>query len=472
MRCGLTRREFLKAGLVTLAGTALNPLMQDEAHAEDNTVAGRPSLVYITADQLRACSVGCYGNPEVDTPHIDLLAAQGALFANAVSTSPLSTPHRGCLMSGRYPTITGVRRNFDVLPAAETSIAEVLRTGLYRTLFIGKWFLNGDTPNPVLDPGWVPPEARQGFQHWVAFNLAHVYYRSKYYVDGDPVVRQNPQGIYEPDFQTGQAIQFITANRSRRFCVFLSIGTPHPQGAGAFLPPGGEYHYPYDPWVLSLRPNVDFPDAEWARQKTADYYGVVSNLDWNVGRVMATLDSLGLTQNTIVVVTSDHGDVLGSHYGTFGYFNGKGMLYSESLNVPFVLRYPAKVPPAPVSELFTSVDILPTLLGLCGYPAPAGVMGRDFAPRLVWGDSPGDPPWGAVPSTESALVGMFQGSWLGVYTGEYSLSCAGPSLTPRLLYHNAIDPYQLVDRRHEPAYQAILAHLRQELLAWLAYVQY
>lgn len=104
------------------------------------------------------------------------------------------------------------------------SIAEVLAGARYRTLQIGKWHLNGPTPDPTSDPGWVAPEDRQGFDRWVAFNCAHIYYDGKYYADGDPVVRQIPAGVYEPDFQTDQAIQFITANRLSRFCVFLSYG--------------------------------------------------------------------------------------------------------------------------------------------------------------------------------------------------------------------------------------------------------
>lgn len=472
MSTKLTRREFLQAGLAAMAGNALAPVLGAGPAAAAGPELARPNLVYIIADQLRACSVGCYGNTQIDTPNMDALAAQGALFTNAVSTSPLCSPHRACLVTGRYPHITGVVRNDEILPASETSIAEVMGAGFYRTLYIGKWHLNGPTPDPINDPGWVGPADRQGFVRWIGFNCAHVYYDGKYYVDRDPLVRQIPPEVYEPDFQTDQAIQFITANRSSRFCVFLSFGPPHITQARRYLPPGGDYHFPYDPETLTLRPNVDYPDAGEARQKYADYYGVTSDLDWNVGRVLATLDSLGLTQNTIVVVSSDHGDVLGSQYSRTGRFNAKGYLYAESLDTPFILRYPQRVAPALVTELFTSVDILPTLLGLCGLPVPGGVMGRDFSPRLVWGLPPTDPPWGPVPTSSSVLVGMFQGSWLGVRTAEYSFSCIGPNLTPKLLFHNTIDPYQLVNRVDDPAYQSVRNELLLELNAWLDYVEY
>ena len=470
---GITRRQFLEAGLGALAGVALDPLLDlPQAWADEGSVGAlaRPNLVYIFADQLRACSVGCYGNSEVSTPHIDQLAAQGARFTNAVSTSPLCTPHRGCLLTGRYPNVTGVMQNGVKLPQAEVGIAEVLSLGGYLTQYIGKWHLNGPTPNPPSDPGWVAPKDRQGFQKWLAFNMGHIYYGGHYYQDKNPAIQTIPAGVYEPDFQTEQAISFITANQARRFCLFLSIGTPHP-GSEPDLPPGGDYLFPYDPNSLTLRPNVDYPDTGYSRQEYADYYGTVSDLDWNVGRILETLDSLGLAGRTIVAVSSDHGDYLGSHYGAIGVFRGKARIEAECLDVPFLLRYPGRVAPRVVDEAFTSVDIMPTLLGLCSLAVPSGVMGRDFSPLLRGSGAPIEPPWGPVPSTESALVGMFAGSWVGLRTMGYSLECDRVTLLPARLFDNTADPYQLTNVVDDPAYEPVRNALHDELLAWMDYVQ-
>lgn len=473
MSSRLTRREFLKAGLGAMAGAVISPwldLPQPEVGDGSVPELARPNLVYILADQLRACSVGCYGNGEVSTPHIDGLAAQGARFANAVSTSPLCTPHRACLITGRYPTVHGVTQNAIKLPPSEVGIAEVLGPGGYLTQYIGKWHLNGPTPNPSQDPGWVAPKDRQGFQKWQAFNMGHVYYGGHYYQDKDPAIQTIPTGVYEPDFQTEQAIGFITANQLRRFCLFLSIGTPHP-GAGPDLPPGGDYAFPYDPNNLTLPPNVDYPDGDYSRQEYADYYGTVSNLDWNVGRILTTLDSLGLASKTIVAISSDHGDYLGAHYGTIGVYRGKARIEAECLDVPFLLRFPGKVAPQVVSDVFASVDIMPTLLGLCALPVSPGVMGRDFSPLLRGSGAPIEPPWGPVPSTESALIGMFAGDWVGLRTQEFSLECDRVTLVPTRMFHNASDPYQMTNVVDDPAYEPVRNALHDEFLAWMDYVQ-
>jgi len=476
---GLTRREVLQAGLGMLAGAAVPTLPGRSAALESGEVARQaataqqPNVVYILSDQLRACSVGCYQNTEVSTPHIDALAGQGVLFTNAVSTTPWCSPHRACLMTGRYPTVTGVVTNNIKLPQAEECLAEVFRANGYVTQYIGNRHLNGETPEPLVDPGWVRPQARQGYPRWTAYNYSHVYYQSRYYLNSNPAIRTIPAGRYEPDWQTDRAMQFMSGNAARAFSLFLSIGTPHPAvwGGGPFLPPGGDYHFPYDPASLTPRLNVDFPYPDTVREKYAGYYGMISNIDYNVGRIVDKLDSLGLTGSTIVVVSSDHGDVLGSHCGELGYLSGKGAIYAESHNVPLILRYPAQVAPAVVPDLFASVDIMPTLLGLCGLPVPSGVMGRDFSPVLTGGGDPIEPPWGPVPSADSALAGMFNGEWVGVCTQEHSLRCDCGTLIPSHLFDNTLDPYKMANVVDDPSYQAIKDLLYADLLAWLDYVQ-
>jgi arylsulfatase A-like enzyme len=366
--------------------------------------------------------------------------------------------------------VHGVKDNDIKLPEGEVGIAEVFRHAGYVTQYIGKWHLNGLTENPIQDPGWVPPRQRQGFEKWLAFNFGHTYYDGHYYEDRDPVMRTIPDGVYEPDWQTEQAISFITANQASPFFLFLSIGTPH-EGTVPDTPPGGDYLFPYDPDSLTLRPNVDYPDLDYARQEYADYYGIVSNLDWNVGRIMEVLDTLGLANRTIVAITSDHGDYLGSHYGTIGKFRGKKRIEAESLDVPFILRYPNRVAPVTVADVFNSVDVLPTLLGLCSLRAPSGVMGRNFSPTLTGGGQPIEPPWGPVPSAESAFVGVLGGTWVGLRTVEYSLECNRSTLAPTRLFDNESDPYQMTNVVDDPAYEAIRNALHDELLAWMDYVQ-
>lgn len=464
----LSRREFLKTALGALAGAAIAPTI-DHLATPPVPEGKPPSVVYIMADQLRACSIGCYGNSDIDTPRIDQLAAEGTRFTNAVTTSPVCTPHRACLMTGKYPNVTGVEENDVKLPSELTCIAELFSQYGYMTGYVGKWHLNGPTELPPADPGWVPPEERQGFQGWSGFNTGHVYYGSRYYWDQDPTMRQNPEDVYEPDFQTDTAIRFIKSAVARPFLIFLSIGIPHPRNIGNDLPPGGDYTFPYDPASLTLRPNVDYPDLNYAHKETADYYGMISNFDWNVGRVLDALEQYTLSDNTIVVVTADHGDHLGSHYGDTGAFRGKGWIFAEDLDIPFVMRVPQVAAPSLVEDMFTSVDILPTLLGLCRIPVPQDVMGRDFSPLLTKGLPVVEPPYGTPPSS-NALVSTK--SWVGLRTPEYTFEEQLSSPTPTRLFHNTLDPYQMTNRIDDPDYQQIKEQLDAELQAWLDYVGY
>ncbi len=228
----IRRRELLRglastAALVATSG--VSPLARAEGPSPAGPADARPNLVFVFADQLRACSVGCFGEPDVDTPHLDSLASQAVLFTNALATSPLSSPYRARMQTGRYPTVTGVEHGHIYLPAEEVCLAEVLGGLGYRTAFVGKWFLD------LVPRGWdycvgpllVPPERRQGHQWWVGFNFGHVYYGGRWYEGDDPTIRTLEPGVYEPDFQVSRAIEFITAHRDERFCLVMSIGTPH-----------------------------------------------------------------------------------------------------------------------------------------------------------------------------------------------------------------------------------------------------
>jgi arylsulfatase A-like enzyme len=464
----LTRREFLQAGSGFIASALLTA---QRSAPKRGRAAARPNIVYILSDQLRSVSLGAYGNPDISTPNIDQLATEGALFDNAVTTSPICGPHRACLMTGRYPNKTGVVDNEIKLQRNELCIAEFTKIFGYESLYIGKWHLDGPTPGDVKeDPGWVHPKDRQGFQNWSAFNAGHLYYGSHYYENFNPNIQTVPNGIYEPDFQTDRAIDFISQQRDVPFFVFLSYGPPHQASGGLELPPGGHYHFPYNPESISLRPNVDYEDEEEICRMIADYYGMISNIDWNVGRIVAALENHGLMDNTILVFSADHGDLLGSHSGIYGRPRGKSAIEKESLNVPFIIRFPRLVAPQTVSNIFTSVDILPTILGLSQIHIHEGVMGSDYSPLLVSGNPPSPPPYGTPPSSDSALVGIFNGNWVGLKTPEYTYEVKLSTLTPIKLYDDINDPYQLNNLVHDPGYADVVKALYKEMLEWMNYI--
>ena len=438
----LTRREFIRRGIGVAAAAALvNPLEQLLAATASPR---KPNVVFVFADQMRAASLGCLGNRDVRTPNMDKLAKGGLLFSNCISNYPVCTPYRASMLTGRFATTTGAVANGVELANSEISIAEVLKGQGYKTGYIGKWHLekNGKP--------FVPKDRRQGFDYWAVRNTGGPHWDSFYCMDtADPV----PMPGYVPDAATKLAVDFIGKNASKPFCLFLSWGPPHP----AYDPPA-KYADMYDAAKLKQRPNVQ---GDSFRSTLGLYYGAITALDDNIGRLTAALEKAGIAQDTIVCFTSDHGDMMGSH-GRIG----KNVPWEESINVPFILRYPRRIKAGGKTDLLlSSVDIAPTLLGLCGAPIPKGVQGLDLS-KNVLGKG------GAKPGSvliERVVAGREPGlpvqEWRGVRTARYTY--ARGKNQPWLLYDNIADPYQMKNLVGKPEAKAIQEKLEAELQRWL-----
>ena len=348
----------------------------NEHPAEESSTSsgsiGRPNIVFILADQMQAEAMGVAGHPMVQTPNLDRMAAQGFLTTNAYSAQPVCSPYRAQLMTGRHGWNTGVTANDIKLPDEEVTIAEVLKENNYATGYIGKWHLGGPRGR---DNGYIKPENRQGFDFWAALSCSHQYFNTKYYRD-DPT---NPVEIvngFEPWNQTDEAIGFIerNADSDQPFFLMVSYGPPH----NPYQP--HEQYDIYQPEDVPLRPNVPPHREATARKTAARYYGLVTSVDDMVGRIMRSLDEHDLGDNTILVFTSDHGDMLYSHGQT-----KKQRPYEEAANVPFIIRYPqSAITPGQFSDLLiSSVDIMPTLLGLAEVEPPTDIDGKDLSAFVV-----------------------------------------------------------------------------------------
>lgn len=333
----------------------------------------RPNVLILYPDQWRADALGCAGNSVVQTPYLDRLAREGLRATHAFVANPVCTPSRGSFMTGRYPHSTGVTHNQAPLPATETCFAEQFVAAGYRTGYIGKWHLDGEAR-----PGFVPPERRHGWQYWAAFNRGHNYHDGVYFRDTPEPL---PAPGFEPDHQTDLAIGFLEEAASRReqpFCLFVSWGPPHTP-----LEPPERHRHTYAPERLPLPASVPPEIAGVARQERAPYYGLVTALDDNVGRLLDALDRLGLAEDTLVLFTSDHGDSLGEH----GLFR-KTIPYDEATRVPLIARWPGHIPAGTVSDaLIHSVDIAPTLLALAGAVALPDAQGYNLAGALLDGSN-------------------------------------------------------------------------------------
>jgi arylsulfatase A-like enzyme len=437
----------------------------------------RPNLVYVFADQLRYFSCGYAGDEYARTPNIDRLAAQGVNFHQAISSTPVCAPYRASLMTGKCQSSTGMVINELRLSPEHECLGHALARGGYRTAYLVKWHLwanelghHDETRN-----GFVPPGPyRLGFDcAWAAYNFNHTYYNAPYFEnDTTRHIRQQ----YEPDGQTSAAIEFLkeAGEGGRPFALFLSWGPPHDPWDTGNVPP--QYLDLYRKVALPRRPNYSAtPDPyadNWARPDARydaqvddfqrAYYAQTANIDWNVGRILQALDEQGLTDNTILVFTSDHGEMFGAHGR-----RAKYIFYEEAARVPFLMRWPGHIPAKQVSDaLLGTPDIMPTLLSLLKLPVPRAVEGVDLSSQAL-GDA-GRGPESAHMQSMGATAAWTDGTeWRALRDHEYTYAIYRRDGS-ELLFHNRMDPYQLHNLAGEKSAAVTLREYRERSRRWRA----
>jgi arylsulfatase A-like enzyme len=414
----------------------------------------KPNIVFVFADQLRECSLGYMNEEQVITPNFDKFARETSYFKTSVSPFPVCTPYRGSLLTGRAPTSTGLILNDIALSTDEVTIAHACKDAGYETAYIGKWHLDGSDRK-----AWVPPgPRRQGFDYWAAANFDHNYDHSIYFEDTDkPKVWEG----YDAEAQTTRVIDYLRKRDvSKPVCLFLSWGPPH----HPYRTVPGEYLDMYDPEKISGRPNC--PDVP--RRDLWGYYAQITFLDDQFGRLVESLDDLGMKENTILAFSSDHGDMHGSH----GVYK-KQWPWDECIKVPFFLRYPRVIEPGTIFTFpISGIDVMPTLLGLAGLDIPATVEGIDLSPYIR--NERDDPPKSVLFMNPCSFeIGDPRGSdqyptyqgkkmqYRGVRTERYTYvkTIEGPWL----LYDNLVDPFQLNNLIDNPD----MRETREELEAML-----
>jgi arylsulfatase A-like enzyme len=410
----------------------------------------RPNVLFIIPDQWRAQAFGFAGDPNAKTPNLDQLQKHSVWFINAVAGVPVCCPTRASIMTGQRATTHGVFLNDAPLSTNATTLAEVFRAAGYDTAYIGKWHLNGPERS-----GFIPPERHQRFDYWKVLECTHDYNHSFYYGDTPDLLKWNG---YDAIAQTRDAQQFLRAhtNSEKPFLLFLAWGPPHDPYDSA----PAKYRAIFNPEKLKLRPNVPLQAEKQIRKDLAGYYAHCAALDDCVGQLLTTLQETGLDRNTIVLFTSDHGDMLGSHG-----MREKQKPFDESVRVPFLVRLPetrrskSRKLDAPIN----SEDIMPTLLGLCSLPIPKTVEGLDFSNYIRGKKDPSD---GA---SLLACIAPF-GEWTrrvggreyrGIRTTRYTY--VRDLKGPWLLFDNKSDPYQLKNLIGSPRAAKLQAELEATL---------
>ncbi|WP_190813958.1 sulfatase family protein [Saccharopolyspora pogona] len=415
-----------------------------------------PNVLIILTDEWRAQSVGYAGDPNARTPRIDALAAESVNFENAISGAPVCCPARASLLTGQYPLEHGVYINDVELKPKGPTLGEVYREAGYRTGYIGKWHLHGSPDGRYgrrKDP--VPREKQFGFDYWKAAECTHDYNES-FYFEGANTERKYWEG-YDADAQTTDACAFVENNEDQRpYLLVVSYGPPHFPLHTA--PECFREHYADTP--IELRGNVPPELADASTQALRGYYAHIAALDDCVGRLLDAVQRSGSAEDTIVIFTSDHGDMMGSQGIRH---DVKVCPWDESVRVPLLVRHPARfgtagrTNPVPVN----TPDLMPTLLALSGLPVPGKVQGRD-----VFGANPPESAFIGIPVPILWARTYGISEYRGVRTDRhtYIRTLQGPWL----LYDNIEDPLQLHNLCAEPESAALRVELEGELDRWLS----
>ena len=370
---------------IPFAGLALTACGQSEA--------GRPNVIYVFPDQYRNSSLGFWSDPEfaaevgwkgdpVATPNLDRFAREATVLTEAVSNFPVSSPHRGMLLSGMYPERNGVvlncmsERPESSLREDAECIGDVFSAAGYDCAYIGKLHADFPTKNNPQRPGtyvsdavpewdaYTPPERRHGFNYWYSYGTYDVHKHPHYWdTDGN----RHDVDEWSPRHEVSKAIEYIenkggVRDPEKPFLMMIGMNPPHSPYASTddCDLEGYERYKDKSLTELLVRDNADTTMAKAAAVRY--YFANVSGIDREFGRLLAALDRAGLTENTIVVFASDHGETMTSHSTD----DPKNSIWRESLNIPFLVRYPGRVPHRVDDLLLSTPDIMPTLLGLAG----------------------------------------------------------------------------------------------------------
>ncbi|MCK4558327.1 MAG: sulfatase [Calditrichia bacterium] len=445
-----------------------------------------PNLVFVMVDQMRGQAMGFMGVEPVLTPSLDRFAQEAVVFTQAVSNYPVCSPSRGMLMTGMYPHSNGVLNNctsksgeFDIeLNKQSHCWSDILKEKGYSLGYIGKWHL--DAPRkPYVKCGnnhedfawneWCSPDRRHGFDFWYAYgtfdwHLNPMYWKTDAVRDSAHWVKQ-----WGPEHEADLAIKYIEnqngdyRNTNNPFALVISMNPPHmPYDQ---LPQRYVDKYKnFDLEKACSHPGIPSSDSKWGqyyRKHILNYYAMITGVDEQFGRILDVINKAGLSDNTIVIYTSDHGNCLGIHNQI-----SKNNFYEESMRIPLIIRWPEKIKSRRENLLISVPDIYPTLLDLMGFAnaIPREVEGNSFASllRKNIGDRPTSQLYMKIP--------LGQPAWgkRGIRTYRYTMMLnIVPDRTKEIfLFDRENDPYQLenIAEKNPDIVQELIS---EELIPWL-----
>lgn len=451
--------------------------------------ADRPNILLIHADQHRSDCLGVAGHPFLKTPNLDRLASEGIRFTNAFTPCPVCTPARNSLMYGCWPTQHGAiaNHNSEAPPRATTDGLRTWSENLsgvgYRMRYVGKWGVRAD--RSPLEFGFDTYIPESDYEDWRQSQglprLPGHEHPSDYFGSVDTHATEAQS---RPARGADQTIRLMTAAAKKKkpdrqpFLIRWDPSEPHPP---AFPPEPFASLYPPEsipPWPNFVRAQEGEPLARAALRRVwgiegrewkdwqpivARTLGIITLLDRQIGRVLGELDRLGLAENTLVIYTADHGDMLGSH----GLFDKHYSFYDEIVRVPLIVRWPRVIPsPGSVSQAFVSneIDLATTLCEVAGAASPGSFAGQSLLPILSGEDNG---------KSRDMAFSQYFGTNFGLYSSRMARDSRwkyvwNPTDIDELYsLGTAVDPGELVNRIDDPSCATELQRLRHRLVEWM-----
>ena len=376
----------------------------------------RPNLLFIFTDEQRYDSLACYGNTQIEMPNLNRLADQSVVFDQAYVTQPLCTPARASIMTGLWPHAIGCTELNVPIPNEARCLPELVSPGQYATGYHGKWHLGDEVFAQHGFEDWCStedgyarhfgagrdPEARSSYHHWLLAkgiepNNGEMFTRGE--------AARLPEEHGKPAFLAESASRFIREHADHPWMLYVNFLEPH-------MPFFGPRDDQYDPETIPLPPNFDHPptqreplkhrllqrfyeehghsglplktEADW-RRMIAHYWGLCSLVDTHAGRILDAVRETGQWDDTIIVFTSDHGDMMGSHR-----MLAKTVMYEESTRVPLLIKMPGQARQGRVCGPVSHIDLVPTLLDLMEQRVPESLPGRSLGGLMGEGEAVSD----------------------------------------------------------------------------------
>ncbi len=479
----------------------LNCKEKSTSVVQDEKNHSQPNLLFIFPDQFRNAAIGINNQDPVKTPNLDQLAGEGMIVSNAISSYPLCSPYRGMLMTGLLPYNNQVLTNSNSQrhqynnswQKDDISFSDVLVKNGYDAGYVGKLHLTSPPPlegkDSVIWDAYTPKELRHGFNFWYAYGTFDMHNNPHYWINDAKEDELTYINEWSAKHEADVIIDYLknpsteTRSKDKPFALFWSVNPPHPP-----------YQYVPEKYLeaykekslqdLLVRGNVDLNTdgkelafhngatigrTKLAKDHAAEYFAMVTGVDEQIGRVLKTLKDEGLYDNTIVIITSDHGEMMGSHG-----LMSKNIWYEESINVPFIIRWPERLKAGQKSDLLISpTDIMPTILNMMGATngIPSNLDGKDLSGLIL--DNKGDEPQSVMYYfiEEGQPASGHRGLRTKRYT--YVITLDRNDVEREILYDNKEDPYQLkniansaTDIKNE-LHQELLKQLKSKKDPWL-----